>query len=36
VGSVAVEMGIIEEENQSECKQMGDVRKHIDRGLSYD
>ena len=34
VGYVAVEVGITEEENQSECEQRGNVRKHIDRGLS--
>jgi len=36
VGSVVDEVGIIEEENQSECQQRGNVRKHIDRGLSDD
>ena len=33
---MAVEVGITQEENQSECEERGDVRKHIDRGLSDD
>jgi len=36
VGSVAVEMGISEEENQSDSEHRGKVRKDIDRGLSDD
>ena len=36
VGFVAVEVGITEEENESECEQRGDVRKHFDRGLYND
>ena len=36
VGFVVVEVGITEEENQSECELRGNVRKHIDRGLSDD
>ena len=36
VASVTVEVGITEEENQSECEQRGDLRKYVDRGLSND
>ena len=36
VGSVAVEVGISEEENESDSEHRGKVRKDIDRGLSDD
>ena len=36
VGSIAVEVGISEEENESDSQHRGKVRKDIDRGLSDD
>ena len=33
VGFVAVEVGITEKENESDCDQRGDVRKHIIEGF---
>ena len=36
VGFVIVEVGITKEENESECEHRGNVRKHIDTGLSND